>query len=228
MTPSRSPRQKRRYTACAALLCALACGSCITLKHDVQLGKNASQSARGFSPQAERRMIYTYVGRIYESVEDYPHAIDFFKKKLDAYPTHPASGQRAIMDAERAVVLNQMGTYAYRLGRYDEALNYFRRSLRLTREQDILHGEVVNSANIGKVVVQALAGASEREALSEGASGRLVEAAQAQRRALKRIDESPEYRHPEYRVYLRANLAALAQHAAAIGVMLPLKVEEKG
>ena len=228
MTSPRSPRQARRYVAPAALLCALACGSCITLKHDVQLGKGASQSARGFSPQAERRMIYTYVGRIYESVEDYPHAIDFFKKKLEEYPSDLASDQRTIVDAERAVILNQMGTYAYRLGRYDEALNYFRRSLRLTREQKILHGEVVNSANIGKVVVQALAGASEDEAMSEGASGRLVEAAQAQRRALKLIDESPEYPRPEYRVYLRANLAALAQYAAAQGVMLPLKVEEKG
>lgn len=225
MTPPRSPRRERRYRAPAALLCALACSSCITLKHDVPLGEGASQSARGFSPQAERRMIYTYVGRIYESVEDYPHAIDFFKKKLGEYPTDLASGQRAIVDAERAVILNQMGTYAYRLGRYDEALNYFRRSLRLTREQNILHGEVVNSANIGKVVVQAIAGAS---AMSEGARRRLVEAAQDQRRALKLIDESPEYRHPEYRVYLRANLAALAQHAAALGVMLPFKAEEKG
>ncbi len=225
---ARSCFRSKRLPRAAAAAWLLACSSCLTLRHEVKMGPGASQAARGFSPQAERRMIYTYIGRIYASVEDYPHAIEFFEKKLREYPRDMSSDQRKIVDPEKAVIYNQMGAYAFRLGRYRQAWKYFREALRLAREQKVLHGEVVNAANLGQVALRLLEGAGPAEAESLGARKLLTEAARAQRAALARMDASPEYSYPEYRVYLLANLAALAELAAPLRIVLPIKPTPSG
>ena len=204
----------------------LCCCSCLTIKQDIGLSDKASQAARGFTPETETRMIYTYVGRIYESVEDYPQAIAYFERKLEAYPKKPKASQRVLVNSEKSVILNQMGGYAYGMGDYKAALEYYRKSLALAAELEVVHGEVVNSANMGRVALRMLAGAGAERARSLGAATMLPEAARAQRRALERIDAADNYPYPEYRLYLRANLAALAQQAAALGMVLPLKSQE--
>ena len=209
----------RALLPAALLLC---CCSCLSFRPDVALDADASQAARGFKPEGERRMIYTYVGRIYATVGDYPRAIQSFQQKLDAYPKHVKSSQRDLVSSEKSVILNQMGTYAFRLGKYESALRYYRESLRLASEVKVVHGEVVNSANIGQVVLRMLTAAPADAAQPAGAGRLLKEAYRAQAQALKRIDDSPEYRHPEYRLYLRSSMAGLAHRAAALGVILPL------
>ena len=144
-------RARRRSTAGLRVLLvsglALACCSCLTIRHDVATGAGATQAARGFTPESEARMIYTYIGRIYEQVEDYPRAIKHFELKLARYPKNPDRRQAALIDSEKSVIYCQMGAYAYHLGKHETALRYFQKSLRLAQDLEVVHGQVVNSAN---------------------------------------------------------------------------------
>ena len=210
----------------------------LTIKTEVALGENATQAAKGFDPEMERRMIFTFDSRIYESAEDYLRAIDGLERRLGECPEDPAKGKRDAVNAEKALLFNQIATYETHLGRYGDALGHYRDSLRLAEELELVHGIVVNSANTGQVVLRLLGRCHERTSPAPQAQAWLDEARKAQARALALIeelaksDDEPDYAHPEYRVYLQSNLAALAQRASALGLELtaiePVKKGDEG
>lgn len=223
--------------ACLALICILlVCtgSACLTFETQVAIDDDATQAAKGFSPDMERRMILTYQSRIYEDAEDYVRAVERLKDRLAEYDQAPNKSKQLVAQSEKALLYNQMATCEFQLGRYADALDHYQESLRLAHELKIVHGIVVNSANIGQVVLRMLDSAPGGPDGASQAQRLLAMAYGTQRDALELIAEptrsnatpeepapTPEYPHREYRLYLRSNLAAIAQRAAALGVTLP-------
>ena len=223
------PRPASLLRAVVLLTALCACASCLTFKTEVGLDADATQGALGFSPELERRMIFTYESRIYEEAGDSLRAAERLEKKLADYPTAAKGAKQTAYDAEKALVHNQLGTHYYHLGRHRDALEHYRKSLELSERHGIAHGIVVNSANIGQVALRMAEGWAGRPGAAKQAGPVLQEAHRLETKALALIEAPPSaegetpapYPHPEYRVYLRAGLAALGQQAAALGVALP-------
>ena len=230
---ARPDRIQPRQAALLSLALTCCC-SCLTFETQVAIDKDATQAAKGFSPEIERRMIFTYESRIYEEAEDYLRAIASLKERLAEYPRTPPKSKQVVFKSEKALLNNQIATCEFRLGRYRDALRHYQESLKLAQELKIVHGVVVNSANIGQVVLRMLDNVADKPHAASQAQSWVNLANRVQSAALALIaepkpsdakpdesGETPEYPHREYRMYLRSNLAALAQRAAALGVRMP-------
>ncbi|MCH8156459.1 MAG: tetratricopeptide repeat protein, partial [Nitrospinae bacterium] len=125
----------------------------IEIDIEAGLGKDASAAAYGFDREGEQKLIFHYIGKIYGDFGEYGRAVEYFKKKLAFIPENLDPEKNIPVLLGKALLLNQIGNYLYRSGKYRESIGYFRKSHDLSRQLENRHGTAVNAANIGRAVI---------------------------------------------------------------------------
>ncbi|MBI2191633.1 MAG: CHAT domain-containing protein [Planctomycetes bacterium] len=129
--------------------------SLIHLELEVDLGGEPGGGLR-FDQVAEERLLYTYIGKIYEESLDYEKAIEAYRQKLSRYPEKPPEGQAAAVGTARAVLLNQLGYFHFKLGRLEDARRFFEQALSVAESLGTWPGVLINAANLGALACHRL------------------------------------------------------------------------
>jgi CHAT domain-containing protein/Tfp pilus assembly protein PilF len=125
----------------------------INLNIEVGIGEDVSSAAHGFDAEGELKLIFHYIGKIYEDFGHYKKAIDYFKKKLELIPSGLDVDGNIPVLLEKALLLNQIGNFYFLSGDYELSLDFFKRSFDLSQKMDNHRGMVVNAANLGRTVL---------------------------------------------------------------------------
>ena len=186
-----------------------ASGSLLSFETTVSLSADDSRAARGFNRQDELKLIFTSIGRIYEEFGDYDAARRYFRQKLALIPAKIPEAEKIPVLTEKALLLNQLGYFAYRQRDTEQALQHFHASLATCRTFKHVPCVVINQANIGRI--QAEIAAAQPQAVS---TAELQLALAAQEEALAVLDDHPSLSQRLYPFVLRNNAGMLSYHLA--------------
>lgn len=171
-----------------------------------------------FDETMEARLVHTYLARIYARSGNYKLALAHLQAKLALYRPLPKKGAAA-QASEMAIVWSQIGEYRQAAGDPAAAADAFRRALELERRAGNLHGEIVNTINIGSAVLSLRGAAPETlaERRIDAEIDRAVAEYQQTLRSLR--TQGKDYGHDETVSALRTSLMKLlvwqSQRAAA-------------
>jgi tetratricopeptide (TPR) repeat protein len=184
-------------------------GALLSIQTTVSLSADDSQAVHGFDRQGEMKLIFTNIGRIYEEFGDYAQARRFFRQKLALIPDQVSGAETLPVLTEKALVLNQLGYFAYRLGDLPGALHDLQASMTACRQLQNAACLVINQANIGRLLVE-LAG-TQPDAVTDG---QLQESLRGQEEALQLLGSNPTLGRGLYPFTLRNNAGMLAYRLA--------------
>ena len=184
-------------------------GGLLTFATTVSLSGDDSRAARGFNRQDEMKLIFTSIGRIYEELGDYDAARRYFRQKLALIPAKVSEAEKIPVLTEKALLLNQLGYFAYHQRDTEEALEHFHASLTTCREFQHVPCVVINQANIGRILAEMAA--TQPHAVS---TAELQQALTAQKEALGVLDDHPNLSQRLYPFVLRNNAGMLSYHLA--------------
>jgi len=177
----------------------------VTIEVDVAVG--GRKGAAEFDVAAEKRLLYTYMGRISAVAGDYAQAAAYLERKLALYHELPKHTERTDLLAEQAVVWSQIGSYRAAGRDLPGARAAYRRAADLDARAGNLEGEASATVALGRV---ALAGVpSIDEADRAGLIAR-------HRRLLDALEQAGAAYLIETEAALRTNLAALLDRGGAV------------
>ena len=117
-------------------------------------GESGSQAAGGFDLMGEQKLMFSYIASTYEQLDEAAPARDFYRKKLALLnQLSPAKPDAAAM-TEKAIVLNHLGVLSHKLHEPEQAMEFFRQSLNVTRTLDAPFGTSVNIYNLSQLAVE--------------------------------------------------------------------------
>ncbi|MGQ4809405.1 Tol-Pal system protein TolB [Candidatus Entotheonellaceae bacterium PAL068K] len=181
----------------------------LSIETTLSLGSEDSQAAFGFDAEAEMKLIFTSIGRIYEAFGDYQQARRFFRQKFELLSTQVTEANTLPVLTEKALLLNQLGYLSYRLGDLPAALADLQASRQVCRELQNTACIIINQANIGRVVAEL----SSRE--SGDATDRQLQATlEAQQEALQLLNHNASLARGLYPFILRNTIGMLAYRLA--------------
>lgn len=121
---------------------------------EFSLSTDASEAVDGFSEQGEKELIFTFVGRIYESLEDPRRAREYYEKKRKMLPESVPDWQAASFELKKALLENQIGALAYATGDVDEAWEELSASWQHSLSLGNIQGGVTNAVNLGLIALE--------------------------------------------------------------------------
>jgi hypothetical protein len=152
--------------------------------------------------------VHTYLARIYARSGNWERAIGHLKEKLRLYGVKPERAREDVV-AEMAIVWSQIGRYEMEMGRVGAAADAFLRARALDRQVENLHGEVVNTINLGSALLAVEAGAA-RVGPRADLKGMIERALSAHRETLRAWRERGKgYAHAETIPALKGSLMKL-------------------
>jgi len=184
---------------------------------EVQVSLSESGRVGVFDASAERRLLYTYLARIYAAAGDYGQAVHYMKEKLARYPKLPAKTDQTGLITEQAVTWSQIGDYQARRGRLVDSTQAYGRAVELERRAGNLQGEATDAISLGRALIQA----AQRDGAEGVSAAMLREALRMHRTLIEQVRKSEEEPLVEEEAALKANLTALLE-------MTPAKDEGAG
>ena len=118
------------------------------------LSADSSEAIDGFSKQGEQELIFTFVGRIYESLDDPQRARDYYEKKRKMLPKNAADWQAASLAYKRALLENQIGVLAWATGDTDDAWKEISSSWQHSLSLGNVQGGVTNAVNLAIMALE--------------------------------------------------------------------------
>ncbi|WP_239236824.1 CHAT domain-containing protein [Candidatus Nitrotoga sp. BS] len=117
-------------------------------------GESDSQAASGFDLMGEQKLMFSYIASTYEQLDEAAPARDFYRKKLALLNQQSPAKQDAATMTEKAIVLNHLGVLSHKLHEPDQAIEFFRQSLNVTRALDVPFGTSINIYNLSQLAVE--------------------------------------------------------------------------
>lgn len=111
-------------------------------------------ASKGFSEVEERKLIFHHIGRIYGELHDYENAIRFFEKKLKLTPATGNVLDNVPMLTEKAIILNQLGFYQYKLKSIEKAKARFLESLDICHTLKSATCMITNADNLERLAIE--------------------------------------------------------------------------
>ena len=121
---------------------------------DIQVAIGEEGGLAKFDLSAERRLLYTYLGRISADAGDYTAAAGFLRKKLALYPDLPPDTERRDVLSEQAVVLSQLADCLVRGGDLRGAADAFGEAMNLEQRAGNLRGEMADCFSLGRIALR--------------------------------------------------------------------------
>ncbi len=168
---------------------------------DIQVALGEDGGAAEFDRDAEKRLLYSYLGRISALAGDYADAEKWMRRKLDLYPPLDPETERIGLLTEQAIVWSQIGSYRAAAGEATGAARAYREACRREARAGNLKGEAANALSFGRMVLRIEPAAADA-ALQK-------EAVRAHRPLLERLRGRETEHLVETRAALEANLSAL-------------------
>ncbi|MBF0437870.1 MAG: PD40 domain-containing protein [Magnetococcales bacterium] len=116
----------------------------------LSLGEHGSQAALGFDRSGEEKLLFSFVAKVYEALEEPELALRFLQKKQALLSDSANTGDLT----EKSILLNQIGLMQFRLGQRAAALESIFASLILTEKLNLNFGNRVNLYNLSKIAVE--------------------------------------------------------------------------
>ncbi|MBD3288804.1 tetratricopeptide repeat protein, partial [candidate division KSB1 bacterium] len=110
------------------------------------IGAGESTAIEGFTTDEETALVYSIMADAYLQQTNYEKVIEYHQKKLTIYR------ERKDKFAE-AIFLNNIGYFYYRSEKYNQALDYFARSLTICKGENLTAGIISNIINLGALGV---------------------------------------------------------------------------
>ena len=110
------------------------------------IGAGESTAIEGFTTDEERALVYSIMANAYVQQKKFTMALKYYDKKLDIY--HKRDDRVA-----EAIFLNNIGYLHYKNEDYAQAWNYFEKSLRICKKEDLTAGVLSNVINLGSLGV---------------------------------------------------------------------------
>ncbi|RMH37409.1 MAG: CHAT domain-containing protein [Nitrospirae bacterium] len=123
---------------------------------ELALGEGGSEAASGFDLQGEKKLMFSYIARTYEQLQEPAAAREFYLKKLALLGARPDEDTDVARLAEKAVVLNRLGVLAYAMRESETAIDYTRQSLGYTQSLELSFGTAVNLYNLSRLLAEQL------------------------------------------------------------------------
>lgn len=131
------------------------------------LSTDASEAVDGFSNEGEQELIFTFVGRIYESLGDPARARKYYEKKRAMLPKTVPDWAAASLDHKKALLENQIGVLAWATGDVERAWDEISRSWNHSLSLGHVPGGVTNSVNLGLIALATRNAARGDDALAK-------------------------------------------------------------
>jgi len=110
------------------------------------IGAGESTAIEGFTTDEERALVYSIMANAYIQQKNFTMALKYYNQKLAIYK------KREDRVAE-AIFLNNIGYLNYKNEDYTQAWNYFEKSLRICKKEELTAGVLSNVINLGSLGV---------------------------------------------------------------------------
>ncbi|HVO31759.1 MAG TPA: hypothetical protein VMV18_13525, partial [bacterium] len=117
------------------------------------MSTDASEAVEGFDTKGEKELIYTFLGRIYESLDDAQRARDYYEKKKALLPAKVPAWQQQSLDYKRALLDNQIGVLAWETGDVSSAWTSLEASYKRAISIGDVRGGMTNAADLALIAV---------------------------------------------------------------------------
>ncbi len=132
---------------------------------NMSLSLDGSEAIDGFSKQGEQELIFTFVGKIYDSLDDPQRARELYEKKKGMLPAKVPAEQQASLNFKRALLENQIGVLAWATGDAEAAWKNLKDSYDHSLQIGNVHGGMTNAANLALIAIESGDAAKEKAAL---------------------------------------------------------------
>jgi len=183
------------------------------LTFDIRVASGMAARGAGFDADAERSLLYTYLGRISARAARYGDAARFLKKKLaldDKSAHHPPLPSEL---AQQAIVWSQTAKYLLMDGDVAQSLEAYQNAMELEERCDNLQGRIADCLSIGRILIRVGALPAEQRPMDRAAYSQWLATTTEKTRALLAKSNEVSSR------YLLDEAAALTTNLAALSVL---------
>ncbi|MFP4027982.1 MAG: tetratricopeptide repeat protein, partial [Candidatus Brocadiia bacterium] len=130
---------------------------------DIEIEVGESRGASRFDLATEKRLLFTYMGRIASHAGKYNEAERYFSRKLHLYPSVDPE-ERPDVFVERAIVWTQIGELRISARKWAEAAEAYKKAAEMEAKAGNLRGEMDACFSLGQLYLQAASGKYDKPA----------------------------------------------------------------